>query len=271
ALHLDHAADDVGAERAVAAANAQGLAVPAVRKASSFGYRYQTCACISAGDGDVTLRADFLLSEHLQVVLLDPAAAGQGRGLRSQPGRQGGVAHAAGGHAEAVAAAANAGGGAKATAAGLALAAQARPQAGAARRTRTVAAGRLQQEQGLDLAAALVEHRQDRLFRAPVLRMRARCRRDRRGQGKGQHWQAEQGHGLPMTRKPHGSSRAVQACIVWDLQLVNKRRSPRNSWLVDPGGNLLLQPLGGRRIGLRRVPEQYPNPVQGEVVLLAAE
>src|SRR5690606_37902765 len=77
AVDLDHAADDVGAERAVAAAHAQRLAVPAMGQARRFGYRYQTRARISAGDGDVGLAADVLLAEHLQVVLLELAGTGQ--------------------------------------------------------------------------------------------------------------------------------------------------------------------------------------------------
>src|SRR5690606_16765216 len=214
AVDLDHAADDVGAERAVAAAHAQRLAVPAMGQARRFGYRYQTRARISAGDGDVGLAADVLLAEHLQVVLLELAGTGQrgAGGFGRQPARQGGIAHGPGGHAEAVALAADAGAGRQAAATGLVVVAQGGQQAaagqavhagaagiaaqqaqrvagaeaegrvqrlaaeapGRTRRTGAVATRRLQQQQGLDLAAALVPHRQHGLLGTrPHLAMRA--------------------------------------------------------------------------------------------------
>src|SRR5690606_14004111 len=164
--------------------------------AGGLGERYQARPRIRAGDGDIGLRADVLLAEDLQVVLLDPATGGQGGagGFRRQPGRQGAAANAAGGDPEAVALAGDAGGGAKAATAGLVVIAKAGEQAAAGQavhagaigaaaqqaqgiagaqaegrvqrlaaeapgrtgRARAVAAGRLQQQQGLDLAAALV-------------------------------------------------------------------------------------------------------------------
>src|SRR5690606_294158 len=127
AIDLDHTADHVGAEGAIAATDAERTGIPAGPQAGGLGERYQARPRIRAGDGDIGLRADVLLAEDLQIVLLDPATGGQGGagGFRSQPGRQGAAANAAGGDPEAVALAGDAGGGAKAATAGLVVIAKA--------------------------------------------------------------------------------------------------------------------------------------------------
>src|SRR5690606_5381173 len=79
AIHFHHAADDIGAEGAISATDAQRLAVPALGQARGICDRYQARARERARDGNVGLRADLLLAEDLQVVLFDATTAGDGR------------------------------------------------------------------------------------------------------------------------------------------------------------------------------------------------
>src|SRR5690606_4903917 len=76
---IDHVADDAGAERAIAAAHGQGLAVPATGQGGrGFRGRDQAGLGDGAGDRDEALVEDVLLREHGEVVDLDLAAQAGG-------------------------------------------------------------------------------------------------------------------------------------------------------------------------------------------------
>src|SRR5690606_37131361 len=90
ARHVDHPADDVGAERAVAAADAEAAGVPLVGQLRHFGGRHQPRAGDGAADADEGLAADALLREQREVAGFDVARGA----VRRQPGRQHAVAAA---------------------------------------------------------------------------------------------------------------------------------------------------------------------------------